>query len=58
MYLGVILRYGLDLVIPALLFASKSSHLDGAHSLLLSLEAAVSTAGLNVLAHKGTMVCL
>ena len=58
MYLGVILGNGLDLVIPALLFASKSSDLDCTHTLLLSLESALSRARVYVLAHKGTMVCL
>ena len=58
MNLGVELWNGLDLVIPALFFASKSSNLDGAHTLLLCLEAALITVGFNVLAHKGTMMCL
>ena len=58
MNLRVELWNGLNLVIPALLFASKPSDLDGAHALLLSLECALSCARLDVLTHKSTVVCL
>ena len=58
MNLWVELGNRLDLVIPSLLLPGKSSDLDGAHALLLSLEAALGLTRLNVLAHKSPMVCL